>query len=194
MNAAKVALRIAMRSRLAAIGRADRERLASVAAGRAASLEGFRAAKLVLTFLSMPEEIDTVPLIEAALAAGKRVAVPRIAGDDIEFTELNGAWKDWPRDRWGIPEAPASARVVSVGEVASVASLALVPGLAFDARGGRLGRGKGYYDRWLALLAQTRAALDGAPFEAIGYGFQAQLLDDVPMDGHDARLDGLVLA
>ena len=151
----------------------------------------------MLAFLSMPTEIDTAPIIEAALGAGKRVAVPRIEGGDIAFVELAPDWRSWPRDRWDIPVPPATAPVLSTAAIASAPAIALVPGLAFDTHGGRLGRGKGYYDRFLSALSRERsapaAAASPVPFSAIGYGFSEQLLDSVPMDARDVPLDGLAL-
>jgi 5-formyltetrahydrofolate cyclo-ligase len=161
------------------------------------STEAYRQSGLVLAFLSMPTEIDTAPIIEAAIGAGKRIAVPRIEGDDIAFVGLDARWRDWRRDRWGIPVPPASVPVLTMAAIASTPAVVLVPGLAFDAHGGRLGRGKGYYDRFLSALSRERsapaAAASPVPFSAIGYGFSEQLLDSVPMDSRDVPLDGLAL-
>jgi len=143
----------------------------------------------------MPTEIDTGPVIEAALAGGKRVAVPRIEGGNIAFVELPLEWRDWPRDRWDIPAPPESLTALSHDDIAKVPTLALVPGLAFDRAGGRLGRGKGYYDRFLAGVATARGRLGRAAgnFCAVAYGYESQLVELVPMDERDIPLDGLAL-
>ena len=174
----------------------ERRRLAG---GKAAAIvkarTEFQEARLVLAFLAMPDEIDTAPIIEAASANGKRVAVPRIDGNDIAFVELAPGWHDWPRDRWGIPVPPATAVYLSPADIALTPAIALVPGLAFDTRGGRLGRGKGYYDRFLSSVSAARLVHGAAasPFLAIGYGFLEQLVDSVPTAMHDVPLDGLAL-
>jgi 5-formyltetrahydrofolate cyclo-ligase len=61
----------------------------------------------------MPVEIDTLPVIERALEAGKRVAVPRIDDGDLAFIELKGDWRSWPLDRWSIPAPPADLVVLT---------------------------------------------------------------------------------
>ncbi len=184
-----------MKAFLAAVGAREREAAGREAAEAATALPAWRGARLVLAFLSMPTELDTAPLLEAALAEGKRVACPRIVGPEIEFVELSEGWIDWPRDRWGIPTPPAAAPALGPSAIAATPTLALVPGLAFDGEGGRLGRGKGYYDRFLASVAAARAALGGgaAPFAAVGLGYRGQLVPRVPMDERDSPLDGLAL-
>ena len=136
-------------------------------------------------------------------------------GDDISFVELDraGMWTAWQRDRWNIPVPPADTLVLSPSDMTEVPVVALIPGLAFDAEGGRLGRGKGYYDRFLAsvavarataahmtaasatrgdLAATTAAAADLPPFVTLGYGYTTQRVARVPVDTHDIPLDGLV--
>jgi len=195
VRAAKAAMRVRCKAVLAAIGPVRRTEGSRLAAGMVESTGAYRQASLILAFLSMPSEIDTAPVIEAALHAGKRVAVPRIEGDDIAFVELDALWREWPRDRWDIPVPPDSAPVLGTAAIASTPAAVLVPGLAFDDHGGRLGRGKGYYDRFLASVAAAREALgkSAPPFAAIGFGYAGQIVDSVPMDDHDRPLDGLAL-
>ena len=195
IRAAKAVLRASCKATLAAIGPARRAKGSRLAARIVEKTEAYRRAGLVLAFLSMPSEIDTAPVIEAALDASKRVAVPRIEGDDITFVELDAHWRGWPRDRWEIPVPPDSAPVLTTAAIASTPVVALVPGLAFDARGGRLGRGKGYYDRFLSAMSRERSAPAAAAshFTAIGYGFSEQLAQSVPTDTCDVLLDRLAL-
>lgn len=156
---------------------------------------GYAGASLVLAFLSMPSEIDTEPAITAALKDGKRVAVPRIENGELAFIELPQDWKDWPLDRWEIPEPPASLQSLTSEHIAATPTIALIPGLAFDRSGGRLGRGKGYYDRFLFRVAAAREGLGtkAAPFHAIAFGYEAQLIDTVPRTVRDHPVDGLAL-
>lgn len=174
----------------------DERRSAGIhAAATARSMPHWKNAELVLAFLSMPKEIDTSPLIEAAIAEGKRVGVPRIHDGDIAFVELTSDWREWPRDRWDIPEPPASLAGLSAKAIVSVPTIILVPGLLFDRSGGRLGRGKGYYDRFLTSLSAERLTTSQTPhaLATIGYGYESQLVDRVPMDELDSPLDGLAL-
>jgi 5-formyltetrahydrofolate cyclo-ligase len=211
LQAAKKDLRVAMAARLKAVTPAERVRRSQAAAAIASGLPAWAGADLILAFLSMPTEIDTRPVIELSLEAGKRVAVPRIDDGDLVFIELKGNWRSWPLDRWSIPTPPADAQVLAVAHIASLPCLALVPGLAFDRNGGRLGRGKGYYDRFLASvqaalvkvepgdLVQTETAgnpphEDQQPlFTTVAYGYDFQIIPRVPMGRHDVRLQGLAL-
>lgn len=171
------------------------ERFAEAGRIVAASLmreERYRAARIMLAFLPMPREIDTVPLVEAAFSDGKLVGVPRIEGDEIAFVVLDPLWRAWPRDRFGIPEPPVDALSLGIEELASGPTLVVAPGLAFDRSGARLGRGKGYYDRFLASLAARNPA-PGA-LAVIGACLEEQLVDAVPVDGRDRGVDAVLSA
>lgn len=196
LAAEKAALRSELKRTLRLLPAARRQKAAQAAATTAAALDSYRCASLILAFLSMSSEIDTAPLLEAAVRDGRRVAVPRIDGDDIVFIELDEAWRGWPRDRWDIPMPPPHAVPLSPAAIAALPTLALVPGLGFDDGGGRLGRGKGYYDRFLAAVEAERQRRGDAaqPFLALGYGFIEQRLDRVPTGPADRPLDGLILA
>ena len=183
-----------MKARLAAIRPADLQ------AGSARAVERFQQTgawmwmDVLFCFLSMPGELATDGLIRAARAAGKAVAVPRIEGDDIRFVYLpaetgaaaGGAGAAEPaRDRWGIPVPNPSWPGVEPARAGRV--LVCTPGLAFDRQGNRLGRGKGYYDRFL-----SRARAAGARMVCIGICLGEQVVDDVPHGDTDQPLDGLV--
>ncbi|MCX7656197.1 MAG: 5-formyltetrahydrofolate cyclo-ligase [Treponemataceae bacterium] len=181
----------------------------------------------VLVFLSLPGEIDTTPLVDAALQEQKQVYVPRVEGDHLRFYRiftLEGPWEQGPfgiREPFpqGKPWQPQGlvqgtwASHVSgktsgeksdapfpkknreqpqvFGEDCAVPSqeetwehrqaLIIVPGLAFDKEGHRLGRGKGYYDRFLHQY--------GAFLFSVGVGLTEQLVPSVPVDEQDVLLD-----
>ncbi len=142
---------------------------------------------VVLTFLSMPGELDTASLVASGLAEGKTVAVPVIRGPEIFFRVIHGLAEDLPRDRYGIPQPdPASPPWAEAPQPGPV--LVVTPGMAFDAACHRLGRGKGLYDRFLARLRGV-PALEAL---AIGLAFEAQVIEAVPFEEHDAPLDGVV--
>lgn len=122
----------------------------------------FDAAGTVAAFLSMPHEVQTQPLLASAFAARKAVYVPRVTGGrstDMALLHLSGEADELAaleRDRWGIPTpGPAYAVGPQAGHARPAwpalppdtrpLSLVLVPGVAFDATGARLGHGKGYY-------------------------------------------------
>ncbi len=168
----------------------DRAARSAAAAERVLGMEALRESSLVLAFLSMPSEIDTSAVIRAALGAGKAVAAPRIEGGEIVFAYLDESWESLPRDSLGIPTPPAGDPI-SPGELRRMKVFALIPGLLFDRTGGRLGRGKGYYDRFLASVLST---LGTAPaeqsrfFVPCGFCYEAQVVPLVPVTGRDVRV------
>jgi 5,10-methenyltetrahydrofolate synthetase len=197
-GAKKAALRAEMKERLRGVEGAERAKRSAAAAAAFAELEAYASADIVLAFLSMREEIDSAPAIDAALAAGKRVAVPRMNGDDIEFVELGGEWRSWPRDRWDIPAPPDALSALSADALAGLKCLVMAPGLAFDLDGGRLGRGKGYYDRFLTSLHAARRAREGQEgpggLYVAAYAYSFQRVSSVPRNISDQAVDTLVLA
>ena len=136
----------------------------------------------MLWYVSMPSELATAPGIEAALADGKCVAVPWCDGDELGLWRLEAVGELEP-GTWGIPEPPPDRRGEAARQVTAEAlDLVVVPGLAFDRLGRRLGRGRGYYDRLLARSSAVRA----------GLCFDAQVFPEVPAGPHDAVMDWLV--
>lgn len=143
----------------------------------------WRATSRIGLFLSRADEVDTSFLLRRALDDGKQALLPRItAAGSLEFALL-GNLDRLRMGRFGILEPPPDRPAVRLDGHA----LVLVPGLAFDRDGGRLGRGGGYYDRALALDhgVALRPLL-------IGVGFSFQLVERVPMTALDVRLDGVV--
>jgi 5-formyltetrahydrofolate cyclo-ligase len=137
----------------------------------------------ILLFLSMEQEIDTRPLLEAAFAEGKPVFLPKIAGDRLRFLRAPSPAGPWEEGPFGIQEPPASAPAL---EAADFPVLVITPGLGFDRRGGRLGRGRGFYDRFFAELAAGSLA-----HFALGLCTAAQLVPAVPLDSRDRRMDAV---
>ena len=140
---------------------------------------------ILLCFLSMPREIATAGMIDAARSAGRTVAVPRIENGDIRFLVMPADAPPPPRDRWGIPVPDTAWPALEPARAGRI--LVAAPGLAFDRTGNRLGRGKGYYDRFLA-----RARASGARCVVIGVCFAGQLVDEVPHAEGDQPVDGVV--
>ncbi len=147
--------------------------------------QAWKDAEVVLAFLSLPYEIDTTPIIVAARTAGRAVAVPRIEDGDIRFVVLPPDAGDLPRDRWGIPVPGAAWPALDLTAPACV--LVATPGLAFDRAGNRLGRGKGYYDRFLG-----RARLVARRLIAVGICFSGQVVREVPHGEDDQRVDAVI--
>lgn len=127
--------------------------------------------------------MSTLPLLEAALAAGKRVSVPVVEGDALTLVRLESLDELVPAP-FGLLEPKRELRRKGRRLVATTIRLFLVPGLAFDRTGGRLGHGKGYYDRLLSRVKPT--------VPTVALGFDAQLVPAVPMGPDDRRVSMVV--
>jgi 5-formyltetrahydrofolate cyclo-ligase len=173
-------LRQEMKTRLAEMTPGQRREKSLVVCVKLLELKEFRNAKSVAFFVSMPSEIGTRPMIEAALKAGKRVLVPKtdMAKKELHFYQITDLTADLEPGTLGILEPIVSrTRKASVSEI----DLALVPGLVFGADNHRVGFGAGFYDRFLSTLKP------GVP--RIGLGFSFQRVASVPTEKHDVRLD-----
>ena len=156
---------------------ADSARIAS----RLRSLDGFRRASIVLLTLPFGSEWNTRALALSALSAGKTVAIPRVdAGAKmLVLHAIADLERDIVAGFRAIPEPLPSTPIV----VPEAVDWILVPGVAFDMRGGRLGYGGGYYDRLLPLCRPGVPTVAGA--------FRVQIVDDVPAAPHDVRIDAV---
>ena len=164
----------ALRTEVVARRRAVPERLARAAArsvaAHLAAQPAWRHCRRVGLYAALPDELPSQPLAELGLRAGKVLLWPRLTGPTLEFAPARV--EDLVPGRYGVRAPPAQAPAVVLGE----GDLLLIPGVAFDARGRRLGRGGGHYDR---LLAARRGAL------AVGVGYAFQCVARVPAEAHD---------
>ena len=182
MTAVKKKLRQHVRETLARIARPENHARSLQAIDRMVALEEFRAARIVMLYLPMPEEVDTLPLAEACWQAGKVVLVPRCKMNPrtMDACRIDSLSEGLVSSYYGILEPHDGHVAWPPGQIDFI----VVPGLAFDSRGGRLGRGAGFYDRF---LAQTAGGCT-----ACGIAFHEQLIDSVPVLDHDERIDILV--
>ena len=161
------------------------------------NLPAVREARTLMLFLSLPTEIDTWPVIRWAWGAGKQVAVPRIelaaGGDDIAPWQSQMVAVLLPAAEVRSVEAHPQVRPGAFGilEVPGAAPLdparidvVLVPCLAVDRKGRRLGKGGGFYDRFLSQ-PELKAA-------RVAIGFHEQVLDEVPETDADRRVEMIV--
>ncbi len=178
---AKRRIRLALRERLAAVSPSDAAAWSAEVCRRVAESDLFRSAKCLMLFVPTPGEADVYPLLDRARAAGKRVCLPRV---DWALRVMSAAEAPASRDaliagRHGISEPGPAFPAVPITEL----DLILVPGLAFDEQGGRLGRGAGFYDRFLAHPNLTASS--------IGVGFEVQMEPTLPRDSWDVPLHAI---
>lgn len=187
----KQAMRDKMRARLRAFCAESDVPGSSLAARRAVlGSEAFRCADIVLGYLFHGDEADCTDVLYRALLREKAAGVPRVLPHtgDMDFYLLDGTLPfgdQIERGAFGISEPVPSLEKLAVSPaLAQKRILMLVPGLAFTHSGKRLGRGGGFYDRFIARL---RAA--GADVTLAGFCFPCQIVDDIPTDTHDAVMD-----
>ena len=138
----------------------------------------FANARTLLLYSALPDEVQINPLFDVLIAQGKTILLPRVVSDtDMELRLYTGADSLQP-GAFGIME-PTGPLYTDYAAI----DVAVIPGMAFDADGHRLGRGKGYYDRFLPLIPRAYK---------IGLCFPWQLVDEVPSDAHDIMMDGVI--
>lgn len=177
---AKSALRAQVRAARAAVPPAEREAAAEAVARRIAALPELAAARLVLGYCARSEEIDPFPALVRLRAQGARIAYPRVTGPGTLDLHEIGDERELEFGSFSIREPVPHAPRVAPGDVDAV----IVPGVAFDAKGRRMGYGGGFYDRLLPQLPP------GCPRIAIA--FDEQVVDEVPADTHDQGVDLVV--
>lgn len=178
MSDPKRELRARMESAILAMSPAERMERGARAQARLAETPEFKSARTVMIFNSDATEIDTHELVLASLESGKRVGLPRTEKGSrvLQVLEILDVRRDLERSRFGFKEPLSVLPTIAPESL----QLILVPGRAFDAEGNRLGRGGGYYDRFIA-------GLDGPRLVALA--FDCQVVDAVPHEAHDRPVD-----
>ena len=174
----KKALRRDLLERRASIGGDERAAASEAIARLVIGSDCFRTARTVLCYFPVRGEVDPLPIARAAWACGKTVAFVRSHPSDctLDFRAVSGT-HELTEGTYRIPEPSDGApRLTEFGD-----ALCIVPALAFDRRGYRLGYGKGYYDRFLADFGGM----------AIGLCYARLLQDVLPTDTHDRAVDGI---
>lgn len=138
----------------------------------------------IFLFLSTNTEINTQPLLAAALKEGKKVFAPKVeSGKRLVFYPVLSPEGPWHRGPFGIHE-PLEGKPPEAGDFPA---LILTPGLAFDTKGNRLGHGAGYYDRFFSELDTGRRQ-----YTAIGLCLDSQVISLVPAEKNDKKMNGLL--
>lgn len=140
----------------------------------------WKQARIVLLFAPFREEPDIWPVISSALNAGKEVCLPKLnpAGFTYHASPVRDLDQDLEAGKFGILEPRHTSAAMALDRL----DLVLVPGMAFDLHGRRLGRGKGFYDRLLADIPGIKC----------GVAFDEQIIEEIPTEPHDIKLDCIV--
>lgn len=146
------------------------------AAERIAGNAHVRRSQTLLLYYALPDELDTTPLLE--LLSDKTILLPKVTGTESMELRIYTGEHDLATGSYGIRE-PIGRPFADLGCI----DTAIIPGMAFDGSGNRLGRGKGYYDRLLSAMPQAYK---------IGLCFHFQFFDSIPFCRHDVRMDEVI--
>lgn len=135
-------------------------------------------AHTILMYYSLPDEVNTHEAVRRLAESGKRVLLPRVVDDENMEIRQFESMDDLSKGSFGIME-PTGKLFLDYGGI----DVAVIPGMSFDRHNNRLGRGKGYYDRFLVKVPDAYK---------IGVCFDFQKLDDIPVDGHDMKVDFVI--
>lgn len=158
--------------------------------------EIFSKVKCVFGFMPMKDEVDVLPILRTALQQDKKVLIPKIIDgtNEMEFYFLTDEPnRQTESNRWGIAEPKAELERLVMEEFLTKVKgneiLVLVPGLAFGKDNSRLGRGKGFYDRFLSELKKKTAAQGNVKPWICGICYGAQIVESVPTKENDVKMD-----
>ena len=178
----KAVIRRQLRETLAAMGEADRHAKSMAACRLVVSAPEFDAARVVMLYLSTPTEVDTASLALKCWQQNKSVVVPKVSWDQrrmlpVEITSLKDAMTT---TAGGVVREPVAGKPIPLDLI----DLVVVPGLGFTPKGYRIGRGMGFYDRFLAQPEFVGLSC--------GLAFEEQVVADLPVLDHDMPLSMLV--
>jgi len=161
----------------------ERNEKSSLLENKIISSREFQSSKIIMLYAAMSYEVETIDIIEHALRVGKVVLLPRIntAIKEIIPCKIKDLEKETYMCKYGFREPNQS---IDVFHDTSKIDMVVVPGIAFDSHNNRLGRGAGYYDRFLVNLTDTTARL--------GICFDFQVQEHVPCGPHDQPVDFVI--
>ena len=188
-KASKKALRKEIKIKVANIPMEERIKQSQEVTHAVLQMPEYKNAKSLAIYLHMNDEIQTEELLEHSLASNKKCYIPRyfMGGNRMEMVELKNMddYNNLPTTKWNIKQPKDDEPRPEALDHGL--DLILVPGMAFNLKGHRLGRGKGYYDTYLAkCLAKSIKPV------TIALAFKEQVLDEIPVDDHDFLIDKII--
>jgi 5-formyltetrahydrofolate cyclo-ligase len=161
--------------------RAERQNLDNIIFNKVINSEDYRNSDTIFIFVSYNNEVDTHKIIKQALKDGKVLCVPKVISKEygMDIVQIK-SFEDLKEGAYGILEPKDSKLKVEE----NIIDLCYLPGLAFDIKGGRVGYGGGFYDRFLVKTREDS--------KKIGLAYKFQVFSEVPMEEHDVFIDGII--
>ncbi|KAL1915718.1 uncharacterized protein VTP21DRAFT_6477 [Calcarisporiella thermophila] len=186
----KNTLRKEMRKKLSQLPNESIKTESKLVTNQLLELPEFHASKNISIYINMSGEIITVDIIKKIFETNKNCYVPRWNKHEMEMVKLND-FEDFirlPINRWNIPE-PAHDEPRENALNSEGLDLIIMPGVAFDAKGNRLGHGKGYYDRYLTKCDNWAKENGRKSPKTVALALEAQIIESVPSDAQDKKPD-----
>ena len=203
---AKKKTRQSVRDAIARMSPQQRREASEAASRTLVGAEIWKNAGCILAYLAFGTEMDTGLLVNTALREGKALFIPRVEGNTMSFHRIYSAAGPFERGVFGIRQPAPENEEWEIGASEGF-TLVVVPGMAFDISGGRLGRGGAYYDRFLSRCRADMDSgagdngIDGRTIDMMNrkprmlfmaYGYSCQIIETVPRESHDEKVDGIV--
>ena len=169
-------IRQSIRAQIATLSNEDKAKFSAQIFNKIANLEEVKHASVAALFVSLADEPQTGDFIKQLLSQNRRVVVPRIEGDEMEFYDISGGLQ---QGSFNIME-PTAKTPVEPSEI----DVMIVPGIAFTCNGARCGRGKGFYDKYLSR--------NGFHAHTIGVCYPCQIVEELPTEPHDKILNKVI--
>ena len=154
----------------------DKEKQNDIIFNKIINLEEYKQSNLILIYISLKNEVDTIELIKYGLKEGKQLAVPKCEGNDMVFYYINSL-EDLQEGNFGILEPKTNKIVKNFNN-----SICIIPGLAFDKQNNRIGYGRGFYDRFLKNYHGIK----------IGLTYKECVCDKIDADENDIKMDKVI--
>lgn len=179
-------LREALKAKRNSLSDDEMVRMSKVIKDQILGLDIYKSSSNILSFISFPKEVDTKELIKSALDCQKNIYAPRVGNKNMDFYKINNL-EDLITSKFGVSEPipnPNNLFLLNEDRLKEK-NIMIIPGLAFDSMGNRLGYGKGYYDEYLSRDYAKN-------FIKIAVAYDFQIIDEVPTDEYDIPVDFIV--
>ena len=149
----------------------------------------YKNSDIILAYMALHDEISVTKIIEHAIKDNKKVAIPKINNDNstMDFYFVSSLENLHADPQYGILEPDSSCEKVELSELQNC--VVLVPGRAFNLFGERIGRGKGYYDKFLANISEYKASMN---LKVCGVSYSVQITKDFPVEETDYKMEYLL--